>query len=262
VSATGARVPGWVSGVAFLALLASAPPAVPAVAQQASKLDQVEDLARLGRTDDARDVLREWWEASYEEASRKDVQQALWLRGRLTVDPEQGGLDFRRLVVEFPGGSYSDQALARLAQAAFAAGDSVQAVRDVDRLATEYPASAARREAEAWLAGAGSPPPVYRRPDRPERDQGPRDRLVDTRRYAVQLGAFSDRDRAVALRDRAAAAGLQARLATVPGSPLVRVRVGRFDAADGASDILRRVRDAGFTATLVKDAHLEGRSGA
>lgn len=211
----------------------------------------------MGRTEDARDVLREWWDDAYANASRRDVQWGLWLRGRLTVDPEQATLDFRRLVVEFPGGPFSDQALLRVAQAAFAEGDSAAAAHDVGRLATEYPGSPARREGEAWLAGMGSPPPVYRGAAR----RDPEEPFDDTRNFSVQLGAFSERDRAVALRERAVEAGLQARLAVVPGSPLVRVRVGRFDSAAEASEILRLVRDQGFTATLVKDAHLEGRSG-
>ncbi len=215
----------------------------------------------MGRTEDARDVLQEWWDADYADASRKDVQRALWLRGRLTVDPVEATLDFRRLVVEFPGGPYSDLALLRLAQSAFAAGDSAEAAHDVTRLMTEYPGSSARRDAEAWLAGAGPPPPAYRRAARPEADDAPRGRVDDTRNFSVQLGAFSERGRAVALRDRAVEAGFQARLAIVPGSPLVRVRVGRFDSAEEAGDILRLVRDQGFSATLVKDAHLEGRSG-
>jgi len=249
--------PRWAVGLAALGLLAP----LAAGGQQTTRLEQVEELARVGRTEDARAVLREWWDVAYQNASRREVQEALWLRGRLAADPAQASLDFRRLVVEFPGGAWSDQALLRLAQAAFAAGDSAEAARDVARLATEYPGSEARRTAEAWLAAAGSPPPPYRGAVRGAPEARAPDRPHDTRSFSVQLGAFSDRERAVALRDRAVEAGLQARIAIVPGSPLVRVRVGRFDSADAASDMLRRVRDEGFTATLVRDAQLEERSG-
>jgi cell division septation protein DedD len=248
----------WLVGAVALALVLA--PA-PTSAQETTRLDRVEELARVGRTEDARDVLREWWDVAYQSASRKDVQEALWLRGRLAAEPARAALDFRRLVVEFPGGIHSDDALLRLAQAAFAAGDSAAAARDVHRLATEYPGSDARHEGEAWLAAAGSPPPAYRAADHTRTEEAPARRPDDTRRFSVQLGAFSERARAAALRDRAVEAGLQARLAIVPGSPLVRVRVGRFDSAEAARDILRLVRDEGFTATLVKDAHLEGRFG-
>lgn len=251
------RRAGLAAGFALVALLTLSGTAR---ARQSAGLEQVEELAQLGRAEDAREVLQEWWDAAYAGAARRDVQRALWLRGRLTIEPEQASLDFRRLVVEFPGGPYSDQALLRLAQAAFAVGDSAEAAHDVRRLRNEYPGTSAHREAEAWLADAGSPPPLYRT-RRSELDDPFAGRADDGRNFAVQLGAFSDRRRAVALRDRAVEAGLQARLAIVPGSPLVRVRVGRFDSMEEARDILRLVQDQGFTATLVKDAHLEGRSG-
>ena len=57
------------------------------------------------------------------------------------MDPAQAQLDYRRLVIEYPGGPYSDQALLRIAQAEFAAGDSAAAARDVQRIGREYPGS-------------------------------------------------------------------------------------------------------------------------
>jgi len=222
-------------------------PAAVAAQQQPLTLDNVEELARMGRTESAREALRRWWDRSSSEASRRDAQRALWLRGRLTMDPGEAAIDFRRLVVEYPGGPYSDVALLRLAQAAFAQGDSAQAARDVGRLAQEYPSSAVRREAEAWLASAGSPPPPPARTNRAS--------------FSVQLGAFADRGRAEALRRRAAEAGLDVRLATLPGSELVRVRVGRFDSSEEAHAILERVQGLGFTTTVVRDANREERSG-
>lgn len=232
--------------------------------QQSLSLDTVEELARMGRTESAREALGRWWDRSFSGASRRDAQRGLWLRGKLATDPAQATIDFRRLVVEYPGGSYSDLALFRLAQAAFAEGDSAGAARDVERLQREYPSSPARREAEAWLASAGTPPPPVPRsetvpPAPPAPSRAPAaDR---TGVFSVQLGAFQDRSRAEALRARAAGAGLDARLATLPGSDLVRVRVGRFDSSDEAHAILERVQDLGFTAAVVRDANREERSG-
>ncbi|MDP2957320.1 MAG: tetratricopeptide repeat protein, partial [Longimicrobiales bacterium] len=131
-----------------------------AQAQEPPTLDRVEELARLGRTEEARDALRAWWSEAGPKASRRDTQRGLWLRGRLTPDPAEAALDFQRLVVEYPGGPFSVLALLRLAQAAYAAGDSATAAETVARLSLEYPASPVRREAEAWLATAG---PVPRR---------------------------------------------------------------------------------------------------
>lgn len=233
--------------------------------QAPPSLDRADELARLGRADEARQVLSAWWSDGYAKANRRDVQRALWLRGRLTVDPAQAALDYQRLVIEYPGGPFSDQALFRLAQGAFAAGDSARAAQDVARLGQEYPGSPVRRDAEAWLAAAGSPPPpspvqgadstaAPEAPPPAETEPAP---SGSTGRYAVQLGAFSSGSRARALQRRIQDAGFDARLARVPGSDLVRVRVGRFDAQGEAEAILGRLRDLGFTATLVLDANRE-----
>jgi len=247
----------WVFAVAFLAA------ARPTEAQRERPLlDRVEELTRAGRTEGARELLLRWWN-DHDGASRQDVQRGLWLRGRLTADPARASLDFRRLVVEFPGGPFSDLALFRLAQAEYAAGDSTAAAREVTRLAREYPASSARRAAQAWLAAAGPVPPRSERAAPAVAASGDVDRAgavgatSDVGPFSVQLGAFAQRDRAEALRIKAADAGFEARLATVPGSDLVRVRVGRFDSGEDARAILDRVRDRGFAAMLVRDAGRE-----
>ena len=265
--------------VLALGVLAGAPPAW--AQETVSSLDRVEELAGQGRAKEAREMLLAWWSGSGGSASRRETQRGLWLRGRLTVDAAQADLDFRRLIIEYPGGPYSDLALFRLAQSAYAAGDSVTAVEQVDRLAREYPSSAARREAEAWLATAGPVPPWFRPAaegpavaDSPMGDSvtseavtapapeaHPEAGLPARGRFTVQLGAFSSEGRAEALRRRATDAGFEARLVTVPGSALIRVRVGVFDAQEGADAILRQLQDQGFTAALARDAHREERAG-
>jgi cell division protein FtsN len=87
--------------------------------------------------------------------------------------------------------------------------------------------------------------------------QPPTEYIAPKPRFAVQLGAFANRSRAQALRRRAADAGFDARLVLIPGSDLVRVRVGSFDEEQEATTILQQLRDRGFTAAVAKDAHLE-----
>lgn len=244
-------------------------------------LDGVEKLIQAGKTEDARDLLLRWWGQDRPTASTRDVQRGLWLRGRLTVDPAQAELDYRRLVVEYPGGPYSAEALFRLAQSAWAAGDSSMAAQHVARLSREYPGSRVRVDAEAWLAGAGSPPP---RPvastdtaedssRRPPSAAAPVPRpaaVADTARfptsgaapassgrYAVQLGAFSSEARARALQSRARDAGFETRVIRVPGSRLIRVRVGRFASSEAADPVMKRLEAHGFTAAVVPDADRE-----
>jgi hypothetical protein len=135
-----------------MALLVMGSPAE-AWPQAAETLDGVEELVRAGRSEEARQELLRWWNREYGDASRRDVQRGLWLRAQLTVDPRQASLDYRRLVVEYPGGPYADLALLRLAQSAFALGDSAAAREHVTRLQRDYPAGSATREAEACPAG-------------------------------------------------------------------------------------------------------------
>ena len=239
----------------------------PATAAGQATLQEIDDYARLGRAEEARAALLVWWEDSLDVASRADVQLALWLRGRLTVDPTQATRDFRRLVVEYPGGPFTDQALFRLAQAAYAQGDDEGARLHMASLSRDYPGSAVLREAEAWLLGAGSvpspQPPAQRevaeeRVTEPAPEEPPADpRPADPGRYAVQLGAFSEEGRAAALFDLARGADLNVRLVRVTGSRLIHVRVGRFDTSAEATAFFRSVVSLGFTAAVVRDSHNE-----
>lgn len=242
-----------------LAVLACVAAAGPAAAQRKAAgpdtvtLDHVENLVEEGRTEAARHALLTWWSDVLPKASRRDVQRGLWLRARLTVDPAQAVLDYTRLVVEYIGGPYSAQALLRLAQAAWASGDSAEARRDVARLSLEYPGSRVRGEAKAWLATAGPLPP---RPP-PTKKDSTRASPVPAGRYAVQLGAFSSAARARTMQRRVRDAGFDARLVYVPRNRLVRVRVGRFDSASAAHEMSVRLEKLGFTAAVVPDANRE-----
>jgi hypothetical protein len=118
---------------------------------QSPELDAVESHIASGRFPEAREGLEQWW-AGESEATRQERQQALWLRARLTVDPELAELDYRRLVVEYPGGPWSDAALMRLAQGAGFRGDEVAARQYLEILVRDYPASPHRVEARDRMA--------------------------------------------------------------------------------------------------------------
>ncbi len=113
---------------------------------RAPALDAVEEHIRSGRFPEAREALEQWW-LGESGAPRQDRQHALWLRARLTVDPALAELDYRRLVVEYPGGEWSDAALLRLAQGAEFRGDSGEAYQYLEVLVRDYPQSALRVEA-------------------------------------------------------------------------------------------------------------------
>ncbi|MCH7563278.1 MAG: SPOR domain-containing protein [Gemmatimonadetes bacterium] len=242
----------------FMVFLAAVGP-VPVTAQQA--LQSVTALVSQGRSDQARRALIEWWNEEWPGASRRDKQHGLWMRARLTVDPGLAALDYQRLVVEYPGGPYSGQALYRLAQAAEARSDARGAARYFETLAKDYPASRHSATATAWL---GRNPvavaelrskEVAVTAEAPK--EAPEEAPLESGGYAVQLGAFSDATGARRIADRAEAEGFSVRMVRVRGSQLVRVRVGRFENQEDALELLRRVRAGGFEVALVTDAARE-----
>ncbi len=129
----------------FLALCVST------LSAQQPTLTRAERLVEEGRTAEARELVATWWDAYEETAGPSELQLALWLRGRLTLDPDLAAADYQRLATEFRGGPYSDDALLRLALAAEAGGDLDLAVDRFRTLAMDYPTRATGREAAAWL---------------------------------------------------------------------------------------------------------------
>lgn len=258
-------------------LLVGAPAAAGA---QTSELERIDELVREGRTNEARAALLAWWEGGYEGVDRDLQQRALWLRARLTIDPEQAMRDYQRLVVLYPAGTFTDQALFRLAQAAHALGDGAQARAHVEALTRDHPGSPVRRAAEAWLRDAGDavPPastgqsakgvvagegagsagagvPAGEAPGRAEAAgvtaEGP------TGVFSVQLGAFGEEPRARSVFDDAREAGFEVRLVRVEGSPLLHVRIGSFDERESAQEMFERLARQGLHSAVVRDERAE-----
>ncbi len=279
--------------VFFSALILAVGVAVPLGAQES--LDAVDSLALAGRADEARTVLESWWVSERVRSSRRDRQHGLWLRAILTVDPRMASLDFQRLVLEYPGGSYSDEAMLRLGLISAAAEDLPRAAEYFRTLVSDYPRSPRRRQAEEWLsdhlvvveeaeaaareeeavgrevatgassaANAGADPSADAAADPSDASDAATDvqeAEVDSparaetvsRRYAVQVGAFESEARARSLLAAVNASGFDARIVRVPGSPLVRVRIGAFPDRTGAAELMSRVRRRGHEATIAAD---------
>ena len=256
------------------ALILAVGVAVPMGAQES--LDVVDSLAAAGRADEARTALEAWWDNERVRSGRLDRQRGLWLRAILTVDPRMAGLDFQRLVLEYPGGSHSDKALLRLGWISAAAEDLPRAAGYFRTLVTDYPRSPQRRRAQEWLtrnfvaveeaelAEAESREPEFPEPEFPEPDfPEPESREPEVgasepaeavaARYAVQVGAFESEERAKSLLASINTSGFQARLVHVTGSTLVHVRIGAFLDRAGAVELMDRVRRRGHEATIAVD---------
>ena len=244
--------------------------AVPVGAQES--LATVDSLALAGRADEARTALDSWWLNERAGSNRRDRQHGLWLRAILTVDPNMAGLDFQRLALEYPGGSYSDEAMLRLGLISAGAGDLPRAAGYFRTLVTDYPRSPRRRQAEEWLsdhlveveeaeAAAREAEALAPRSadaaaaaavQEPEADS-PSGAETVSLRYAVQVGAFESEERARDLLVAVNASGFRARIVRVPESPLVRVRIGAFSDRSGAAELMDQVRRRGHEATIAAD---------
>lgn len=284
--------------IALTLLLGAASLGVPLQGQEG--LDAADALASAGRTEEARAILESWWEDDRPTAGRRDRQRALWLRAVLTVDPSMAGLDFQRLVLRYPGGPYSDDALTRLGLISTAEDDLVRAAGFFRTLVRDYPRSPERRSARAWLSenaieveeaeaalreaeaaagqeeelpqaeealqpgepGADSLSVVEPREpaESPEALPGPPPdvKLSEAEsRYAVQLGAFLSEERARRLMEVVEDAGFATRLVRVIESDLIHVRIGNFAERAEAVDLMQRIREIGYDATIAADVALE-----
>lgn len=232
-------------------------------AQEGASLAEVENLMAAGHIMDARAALESWWNLRFSNAPRDQKQRGIWLRGRLTVDPSMADLDYRRLVLEYPGGPFSDDALFRIGQSAENRGDLREAQRSFQTLIRDYPSSPRASEARGWLrdhAEAIASLPVLERPAEPERPTSD-DPLGGRGDYAVQLGAFRSLERAMDLARELRDEGYRVRLVRTPGNELARVRVGRFDSRLRAEALARELAGRGFETTLAMDASTEERIG-
>lgn len=234
---------------------------------QVSALRQVDDLASDGRIGEARQRLLAWWDANEDAAAPAGFEQALWLRARLTVDPDITQEDLARIIEGFPDGEYVAPSRYRLALLAEARGDRSQAESRLRELLREHPNTALRVEVRDLLdsftdsGGRGDSPSVGARSGRGRGGRGGQrgGRAVPeaVRKHAVQLGTYQTASEAVALARRAIQAGFEARLVRIGTSQLVRVRVGLFVSPMEAARLLVEIRASGFDGAAVENADRE-----
>jgi len=284
------------SALTGLLLLAGVPgPAAGALVLQQpgdrQVLQAAETALEEGRFSEAREGVEAWWAGGEAGRDRQTVQHALWLRARLTVDPEAAELLYRRMVVEFPGGAWSDQALLRLASGAQARDDREAAQRYLQILVRDYPASPfrvqarnelSRLEAQAARPGTGPAPrategpapraappqPTPAAPAAPRADPPPAAAPAPATpppatggarqgSFTLQFGAFGESTRARAVAGELQRAGLDARVVQVEGSPLFRVRAEAFVTREEADARAVALRERGFEVIVSPDRERE-----
>ncbi|HEX7050619.1 MAG TPA: SPOR domain-containing protein [Longimicrobiales bacterium] len=257
---------------------------------QETPVDRAEALVATGKYAEARTLLEQWWKDAdgglhAEPAVRA---RALLLRARLTPDPDSAADDYLAVILGYPTTPEAAQALLYLGQGLLATGEVSRAIGYLSRLASDYPGNAHRATGFLWLAraqrAAGNPAAACaaanhglrlasREPDllallRTEKDATCTAAATDTMPpatgapaplgpFTVQTGAFREPGGAHALAERLRQAGYEPRLVYIPGSRLLRVRVGRFSDANAAEEQAARLHAAGFAAIVVADAAKE-----
>jgi cell division septation protein DedD len=153
-------------------------------------------------------------------------------------------------------------------------GDEEEARGHVATLVRDHANSPAREEAEAWLLAAGPAPPppdaptgaagVTPNPAAAEREPPPAEENPEAEdapppvgNYFVQLGAFAEEERAIALYEEVREAGIEVRVVRLVGSGFLHVRFGRFVERADAVEELDRLTAAGISAALVRDERAE-----
>lgn len=236
-----------------------------AAESQELSLNQIDSLVALGQVHEARDGLQSWWASTGPTAARQDLQRGLWLRAILTVDPALAEADFQRLVLEFPGGPYSDRALLRLGYGAHARNDLVAAAERFRAILRDYPDSPLRTVSQTWLDTYGTeadaqasaaaaeeqrpqaaepeepPPEAPREPPGtpPERREQPAPQVQPTREPVVE-------------RPQPPAEATPTTPTTPAGQGTFAIQLGAFSQLAGARRVAERAQAAGFEARLVR----------
>ena len=132
--------------VAFACL--SAFPPFRLSAQNDPRLVAAVRLAQDGLSDSARAVAGRILAATAPADSL--YPEALYTMGLLAGTEQDRRLYFRRVVVDYGQSAWADDALLQLAQLDYAGGDPAAALRDVEQLLLDYPASSLTAVAALW----------------------------------------------------------------------------------------------------------------
>lgn len=271
------RLTGVLAAVA-LWMAATGVVANPGSAQTTSDLDAVERLLAAGRTEEARQALSRWREASGDEAVLVDRARGWYLAGRLSEDARRAELYYLKVVVEGSISPYADDALLRLAQYRVAQGQYPRAIDYLERLQRDYPGSELAGESLLWLARAarsnGDDGRACGAAEEGLRQVHPADTAVSRALreaqdactaggggYSIQVAALQDRDSAEGLVEGLRAAGYEAWILEGSGDSLHRVRVGRGLEISEAQQQVERLIAAGYSPFIVGGASGSGGGG-
>lgn len=133
-----------------VAVLVSAHAPTRLCAQSDPRLVAAVRLAQDGQGDSARAQVKRILDAT--PASDPVYAEAIYASGVVAATTLERERQFQRLVVEYNGSAWADDALLQLAELNFARGDLAGVARNVERLASDYPQSEVIPQAAVWAA--------------------------------------------------------------------------------------------------------------
>lgn len=221
-------------------------------AQDDPRLREALRLAREGASDSARATVNVLLQATAPTDTL--YPQMVYTLGLVSRSVEEMRRNYTRVAVEYTNSTWADDALYRLGLLDYAAGNVAGAVRQMDRLRSDYPDSpllptaaewAARalfdqrkpREACDWLATAMS-------------------RTGGDIELRNRLEFLNGRCTAAALADNAPRPDTTATTAPAPVRAGFGVQVGAVNTQAAADRLVGDLRAAGFTAYIVTDGSL------
>ncbi len=245
-------------------------------AQGEDLLDQVESLTDRGETLSARDILGRWEREHQDAATPENLARFWYLQARLTPEAARAEMLYLRVVIEGSSSVYADDALMRLAQYAYTAGEHSKSIDYLGRLRQDFPTSELNAEAMLWIArnshAQGNAEGACTAAEQGLREVAPTDAtllraLGEARaecggaqgRYTVQVAAFKDGSAAQQLARDLMGRGYDTWILNgTPGDPFYRVRVGRGLDETRAEEVLGRLTSEGYSPFLVTEARRPG----
>ena len=225
--------------------------ATPLAAQEDSILIRVVQLATEGRSDSARVLARA--RLSRLTPSDSIYPGVLFVAGVVSSDRDSALTYFRRVSIEFPRSAWADSAYLRLAQLAFAAGNTDAALRSSEHILTDYPLSGLRPEASLWAGRAhlelGTTAEGCELLMQARDAAGVDVELANRAAYHLQrCGAV------LAASDSTRADTVRSVRPPLSGRPVFSVQVAAVQTATAADQVMRLLVDAGYEPHVLRDA--------
>lgn len=120
-------------------------------------LERVHNMIATGRLTEARNTLTTWQRDNGDPGSAAtpdDRARALYLTGALSTDAKAAEDAFIGVVLGYPSSPVAPEALLRLGQSFYAAGETDRALTYLQRLRSDYPRSPQRETGMLWLTRA------------------------------------------------------------------------------------------------------------